>query len=226
MRTEENEAGGKTIVVYPGDDLEKIPRSHRDLLTAPLREVFETGPRDYFQRVADRCPFASMQAWLRALTDEDVWDLAFHRAGPEIPVEWTEAGFRWWTDAVTSAEITPARQPLREDLPPALLRYYALVDRVSWMPFGCAGGLEGAGPHEAVANFGYACRGADLDPSRSFVFGTNSGGDMLICTEDGRGGWLCHENGNIRLLGTIEEMIDWIYAELCAGRCPEYDYGA
>jgi hypothetical protein len=47
---------------------------------------------------------------------------------------------------------------------------------------------------------------------------------MLIYTEDGRGGWLCHENGKIHLLGTIEDTILWVYGELLANRCPDFDY--
>ncbi len=49
--------------------------------------------------------------------------------------------------------------------------------------------------------------------------------DMLICTSDGRGGWLCHENAHTHLLGTIAQTIDWVCSELLANRCPEHDYG-
>ena len=47
---------------------------------------------------------------------------------------------------------------------------------------------------------------------------------MLVYTKDGRGGWCCHENGKVHLLGTIEDTINWVYGELLAGRCPDFDY--
>jgi hypothetical protein len=81
MRTEKNDAEGKSIIVQPGDDLQKIPESHRMLLTPQLREAF-AGAGDYFREVADRCPFSAMEAWLRGLTADGVWDLVLHRAGP------------------------------------------------------------------------------------------------------------------------------------------------
>lgn len=224
MRSEKNEAGGKSVVLYPGDDLKKVPKSHRMLLTPQLREAFHD-PHSYFLRVAERCPFPSMAAWLRAVIADGVWELDLHRAGPSIPVEWTEAGIVWWSDDVRSAEITPARESVRADLPPALRQYYALVDRVSWMPFGCAGGLAGGGDHEPLTTFDYTYHGADIDPARTFVMGWSPGGDMLIYTADGRGGWFCHENGKIHLLGTIEDTIEWVYSELQADRCPDFDYG-
>ncbi len=223
MRTEKNEGGGRSVILYVGDDLKKVPRSHRALLTPQLREAF-ADPGSYFRRIAERCPFPAMAGWLRAVIAENLWDLALHRGVPPVPVEWTAAGIRWWSDGVRSAEITPAGDTVPDDLPPALRRYYSLVDRVSWMPFGCAGGLEGAGDRTPLTDFDYDYHGADIDPSRTFVLGSSTGGDMLIWTDDGRGGWFCHENGRIHLLGTIEDTIDWVYAELQADRCPDFDY--
>ena len=66
--------------------------------------------------------------------------------------------------------------------------------------------------------------GADVDPARTFVFGCSDCGDMIIYTAEGRGGWLCHENGKIHLLGTIEDTIEWVYSELLANRFPEFDH--
>ena len=45
---------------------------------------------------------------------------------------------------------------------------------------------------------------------------------MIVYTADGRGGWLCHENGEIRLLGSVLDTIDWVYGELLADRCPDF----
>jgi hypothetical protein len=193
------------------------------LLTPQLRAAF-AGAGDYFIRVADRCPFPAMKAWLQTLTADCDWDLALHRAGPEIPEEWTDAGIRWWSDDEMMAEIRPAEESVREDLPRALRQYYALVDGVSWMPFGSSGGLYGAGEYTPLTDFGHKYHGADICPSRTFVFGSSYCGDMLIYTDDGRGGWLCHGNGKIHFLGTIEEMIEWVYSELHANRHPNFDH--
>ncbi len=59
--------------------------------------------------------------------------------------------------------------------------------------------------------------------SVTFIFGWSLCGNMLIYTTSGRAGWLCHENGRIHLLGTIKDTIQWVYGELLANRCPEFD---
>ncbi len=220
MYTEDNDGGGKSVILIAGDSLKKVPKSHRMLITAPLREAF-ADPTGYFCEIADRCPFPTMAVWLKALIEEEEWELVLHRGVPE---SWTAAGIRWWSDRVRSAVITPSDGQVSTSLPPALGRYSALVDDVSWMPFGLAGGLYGVGDRMPLTDFYYTYQGAPIDPSRTFVLGSSFCGDMLIYTEDGRGGWLCHENGKIHLLGTIEETIEWVYGELQADRCPEFDY--
>ena len=65
---------------------------------------------------------------------------------------------------------------------------------------------------------------AGVNPSKTFAFGFSFCGDSLIYTEGDKAGWLCHENGRIHLLGTIEDTIKWVYKQLLADRCPEFDY--
>jgi hypothetical protein len=168
-------------------------------------------------------PLPSMAAWIRAIVAEGVWALGLHRSSRE---EWNAAGFTWWADGVTCAEITPATGSLSAKLPPALAMYYRLVDRVSWMPFGCAGGLYGHADHEPLTSFDSMYHGLEsaLDPRATYVFGSGPGGDKLIYTEDGRGGWMCVEDGQIHFLGTIEATVDWVYGELLANRSPDLDY--
>lgn len=221
MRTIKNEGGGKSVVLAPGDNLKRVRESHRMLITPRIKEAFADAS-EYFRSVAVCCPFPSMAAWLKVLIEEGDWELVLHRGVPE---EWTAAGIRWWSEKVRSAEITPASESNLSKLPPALRRYYSLVDQVSWMPFGCAGGLYGITDHTPLTNFYYTYHGADIKPAKTFVFGSSSCGDMVIYTADGRGGWLCHEDGKIHLLGTIEDTIEWVYCELLANRSPEFDYG-
>ncbi|AGA25022.1 hypothetical protein [Singulisphaera acidiphila] len=165
-----------------------------------------------------------MSAWLRALVDDGAWALGLHHS---FRGDWNAAAFCWWSDAVASAEIIPPARLTSGNLPPALAKYYRLVDSVSWMPFGCAGGLYGRAGHDPLTSFHemyHGCR-AGLDPEATYVFGSAAGGDKLIYTEDGRGGWMSVESGRIRFLGTIEETIDWVYGELLANRSPDLDYG-
>jgi hypothetical protein len=220
MQVEENEGGGKSVILEAGDSLDKVPKSHRDLITPQLRETF-SDPPSYFRQIADECSFPAMAAWLRILIEEENWELVLHRGDPE---EWTSAGIRWWSEKVRSAEITPACAVVPPGLPPTLGRYYSLVDEVSWMPFGCAGGLDGSSSHTPLTDFCFEYQGAEIDPAKTFVLGWSPCGDMLIYTDDGRGGWLAHETAEIQLLGTIEETIEWVYLELQADRCPDFDY--
>jgi hypothetical protein len=222
MFIEDNDGGGKSVFLTAGDSLAKIPKSHRKLLTPRLREVF-ADPLAHFQKVADSCPFASMAAWLNALLTGGTWILALHQGDPATL---TEAGFLWVSEEVLTAEITPSCGTKFPHQPPALRRYYSLVDGVRWMSFGCAGGLIGCQEYSSLADdfSHYEFHGADIDPAKTFVFGSSSCGDMLIYTEDGRGGWFCHENGKIHLLGTVEDTIQWIYGELLENRSPDFDY--
>src|SRR5947209_908123 len=148
MLTEENDAGGLSVFLVSGDDLNQVPASHRRLVTPTLVNVFDDPPA-YFLGVAGRCPFPQMSAWIRALVDDGAWALGLHRS---FRKDWNAAGFSWWSDAVRSAEITPPDGPSPGNLPPALARYYRLVDSVSWMPFGCAGGMYGHAGHNPLTS--------------------------------------------------------------------------
>lgn len=223
MLTEENEAGGLSTFDFIGDDLGAVPESHRGLVTPALARIFDD-PAAYFLGVARRCPFANMAAWIRALVDEGVWALALHRSFRE---DWNAAGFCWWAEAVQGAEIAPpVRRPSGRN-PPALARYHRVVDSVSWMPFGCSGGLYGHDGHEPLTSLPemYHGREAGLDPASTRLLGSDPGGNNLIVTADGRGGWMSVESGRIRLLGTIEATIEWVYGEMLANRSPGLDYG-
>ena len=116
MLTEENDAGGLSVFLVSGDDLNQVPASHRRLVTPTLVNVFDDPPA-YFLGVAGRCPFPQMSAWIRALVDDGAWALGLHRS---FRKDWNAAGFSWWSDAVRSAEITPPDGPSPGNLPPAL----------------------------------------------------------------------------------------------------------
>ncbi len=220
MEIDDNDGGGQTVTLGPGDRLERVPRSHRHLITPAIRQAFPN-PVEHFGQIAGRCPFPQMARWLKTLLAGHDWQLQLHQGDPK---EWTSAGFFWGSEQVRSALISLPGEDGFSESPAALRQYYSLVDAVSWMPFGYAGGLAGARDHSPLTEFAFDYHGAQVDPSAAFMWGGSLCGDMLIYTKDGRAGWLCHENGHIHLLGSIEVTINWVYGELLADRCPEYDY--
>jgi hypothetical protein len=220
MRTVENEVGGSSVFVAASDSLERVPPSHAALVTDRIREVF-VDPPAYFQTIADSCRFASMASWLRALAQEARWELALHVA---IPSELSVAGFAFHTRKVFGAEIGPSVGKASPQLPSAFQHYYSLVGHVHWMEFGHAGGLDGNADHTPLDTFPNEYNGAAIVPSETFVFGWSPGGDMLAYTQDDRAGWVSHETGKIHLLGSIEDTVNWVFAELLANRCPDFDY--
>src|SRR5687768_16906447 len=119
MRREENEAGGQSICLSPGDRLAEVPPPHRRLITPAIRAAFADPPR-YFRHVADRCPFPTMAAWLRALLAEGAWELRLHQGYSD---DYAAAGFDWSSAALRGAMITPPSARPRRRLPPALRRY-------------------------------------------------------------------------------------------------------
>jgi hypothetical protein len=219
MQIEENERGGKTVILTAGDNLDKVPRSHRYLLTPPLRAAFANPPA-HFLRIMKRCPFPHMARWLGALLSAGRWELQLNR-GPGSDKRFSMAGFDWRSDQVRGATIgLPAVVPPRT-FPQQLRQHYSLVEFVSWGGFGYGGSLDGLGDNLLLTAFAFDYHGADVDLEQTFVWGGNACGDMLICTMDGRGGWLGLGSHEIRLLGTIGDTIDWVYSELLAGRTPE-----
>jgi hypothetical protein len=220
MEIDENDGGGQSVLLVEGDTLDEVPDSHRDLITPAIQEAF-VNPRGHFRKIARKCPFPKMAAWLRALLKENDWELGLHHGDP---AEWTAAGFHWRSSKVFGAEIAPSAGPTPAALPAALQRFYSLVDSIRWLPFGYAGGLSSCKHHEPVSTFGRSYCGTKKETAKAVVFGWALCGDMLIYTEDDRGGWRSHENSQLHVLGTIEETIEWVFAELLANRRPDTDY--
>lgn len=133
------------------------------------------------------------------------------------------AGYGLSCPGVRGAEVGPPEDGTAvESLPDVLAEYYRSVGYVDWMGFGAAGGLDGRDGHPSLAAMDMDYHGADVDLSRTYVFGWSPCGDMIVYTADGRGGWLRHEDGEIRLLGRVLDTLDWVYGELLANRCPDF----
>ncbi len=214
----ENDAPGTSVTLVAGDDLAKVPKSHRKLLSPLLRDIFRDPP-GHFQRIAQACPFATMAKWLRAVLKNGGWKLELHRG--HVP-EWTSVGFLLYGPKVRAATITPSPGPPPATLPAALQSLYSLVDQVSWMRFAYSGGLYDAQTRREQPVFAVDNPGRMPQPTSVYAFGSSPCGDELVYTEDGRGGWRGHESGTVHFLGTIEETINWVFAELCADRCPDW----
>jgi hypothetical protein len=222
MKTEENCAGGETVLVSRKDSLERVPETHASLLTTGVREAFPD-PIAYFRKVAARSRFVAFRAWLERLLQGNQWELRLHTNGFESP---GIAAFAFRAPSITIAELAPPQsEPLDDSFPDEIVEFYSLVDWVHWSVYGGAGGIERGGPHRPISAFGKKFVGSKINPKKAGELGSTGCGDMFIYTSDGRGGMLCHENLHVHLIGTIGETFEWIFQELLEGREPEFNYG-
>jgi hypothetical protein len=224
MRFDEWAASGQTLVLDPGDDLDRIPRSHRKVVTAAVRAAF-TDPAGYLTQVANRCPFDRMARWLVRLAAEGRWTLCLHRGPPEAPG--SVAAFDWRAEGFRGAVIGLPDGSSWPKYPPALCEYYGLVGPVHWTRLTQSGGLKGAEDHlrlDIYASFDNY-KGDPIDPERTFVWGGSFCGDYLLYTDDGHAAYICLDDGYVHLLGTIPQAIDWVYGQLLADRWPDFDHG-
>jgi hypothetical protein len=218
MDITDEELGGTRVVLRQGDSLRSVPRSHRRLVTAEI-EAWWTDPVRVVRGIADRAVTPNMGQWFRRMADNGSWCLELHKSTHGA----MGAGYGLSCPGIRGAEVAPPpAKPVVKHLPAGLLDYYRLVGRVHWMGFGAAGGLDGLDGHMPLTAFGFNYHGADVELASTFAFGCSLCGDMIVCTADGRGGWLCHENGEIRLLGSVLYTVDWVYGELLADRCPDF----
>jgi hypothetical protein len=220
MDIEPNEAGGETAVLRAGDRLAAVPRSHRRLLSAPVRAVFGDVP-SHFTEIAARCPFPNMGRWLRSLVESGRWELQLVRGPDGADIR---AGFHWTSDRVRGATVTLPVEHTYE-LPATLRKYHALVNEVDWMGWPAAGGLWGVGAWVSPGAFAFDFRGDPIDPRRTFQLGGSLCGDMLVFTLDDRAGWLRLGSHEVRMIGSIADAIDWVFGELLARRVPEMGGG-
>lgn len=218
MEARPNDAPGKSVILVAGDDLAKVPESHRDLLSPQIRDVFSDQPAR-FRQLALACPFATMAKWLRAVLKEGQWQLELHRG--HVP-DWSSVAFYWHSSKVRGAAVTPSPGLPPATLPAALQSFYSLVDEVSWMKFAYAGGLYDARTRRELPVVRVNKPGRKPVSATVFAFGSSPCGDELVYTSDGRAGWRSHESGAVHFLGTIEDTINWVFGELCANRCPDW----
>lgn len=226
MRTEDNEMQGTTVVLTAGDRLDDVPESHQALITEDIQAVF-ADPFSYFDELAKRCPFHQMREWIRAGLKERNWELQLHRGWCDIAL----TGFEWQSESVRSAILELPRSCDLTEFPEELQEFWSLVGIVHWNGFGCSGGL-GACADETrntgdilmpLSCFDGNWTGATFDPDEAFSWGRSPCGDLVICLNDGRGGWAYLGDHKVHLLGSIGDTINHIFRRLIENRCPEWE---
>ncbi|MCE9532037.1 MAG: hypothetical protein K8T89_13070 [Planctomycetes bacterium] len=219
--TEEQLYDGVCVILNKGDSLNRVPKTHRRLITPEIREWWHN-PNGAMRWVADHAVSPLMGRWFGSMAENGQWRLELHQASHGE----SRAGFWFTCPDIRGAEVSPpvGKRPSNQ-LPQELAEYYRLIDYVDWMGFGAAGGFEGGADHTPLTNYAYEYFGDSVDPASTYIFGWSPCSDMIFYTADGRGGWVCHENGKVKLLGSVLNTIDWVYGELLADRCPDYPYG-
>jgi hypothetical protein len=209
------------LIVAPGDDLEAVPERFREPLTPFVREVF-ADPAKRFLNLAQRCPSKQMARWFRAVANEGTWELQLLQYSI-----YSRAGFLWKTRQVRGALVGLCDDPANVEglhffakVSRELHEFYKVVQFVLWKGFYRPGGVGGPGTHMPVWVSECDCDDTVVDPRSTYHMGHSSRGDVLIYTIDDRGGWLRPRTGEVVLLGSVAETLDWVFAELLAGREP------
>lgn len=220
MRIEQNEMSGVSVILTAGDSLDLVPETHQDLLDDTVRAAF-CDPVAWYRELAQRCPFSEMATWLNESMAESRWELHLNVAGWG---NWGQASFIARAEHVCPAWLTPRGtddEDLSDYLDP-LRDFYSLIDSVDWGGFGKSGGLDGPGSFTPLSALRCEWTGANFDPAEALIWGGSSAGHHLLALLDGRAGWAHAEHHEVRLTGSITDLVQWLFAELRAGRAPEW----
>ncbi|WP_020470865.1 hypothetical protein [Zavarzinella formosa] len=211
MEVRENETGGRTVNVFPGDSLKRVPASHAALITSDIRWIFADVP-GYFLRMAESAPVPAMAEWLRRMVAGGDWRLSLHRHKQSKE---TRAGFAWRSAVMHSAEIGP---PSGKEWPPGPVgEFFTLIGYLDWNGFGQTGTLHPPFPvlDERSDSIQDSLR---MDLSRAIAWGEFNG-DMLIAISPDFGGWITI-SGSVVPLGTVSDSIEWVFQSLLDNRSP------
>ncbi|QEL17019.1 hypothetical protein [Limnoglobus roseus] len=174
MEVTENETGGPTIKLYPGDRLSDVKGWHRKLLTPEIVTIFEDAPR-YFQNIADKAPVPEMAEWLNKLLAANDWLLELHKSN------WSKGGrasFYWKAEGIVGAEMGP---PMTKTYHPTVVgQLFELLGFIDWNGFGGTGGGDFHPPKPAAdvrATWMEEGEDVDLECSTCWCY---FNGDILI----------------------------------------------
>ncbi|MEM7386753.1 MAG: hypothetical protein AAF514_17590, partial [Verrucomicrobiota bacterium] len=182
-------------------------------------------PVRYFGDLAAKAPVPAMKQWLETILGEEDWQLNIHHVIYPGCKPLVSAGYEWWTEEkVVSGEISPPH-PEGPPMSVAILdRFFSVIDSVRWMPFGMAGGLFGCKPTNRLSQIEARFPNGEVDPDKAVMLGMGLGGDCYFYTPDDLGGCVaCSGKGHV--IGTIEDLLEWVFSGLNSGDPPEFDYG-
>jgi hypothetical protein len=209
----------KTLALTRSDSLEAIPRSYRKILL-PAIEAWWKDPREVLRSISEKAFTPNMREWFRCAINDGTFELYLHKASFG-----NQASLDVSCPSIRGAELTPP-EPDRsfEKYPAGLRELFALLGDIQWCGYLGGGGIDGPDGLLPLRMFEFDYHGADIEIDRAFGFGSCPGGDKIIATLDGQGGFLNHSSHEIHLHGTITETVDWVFGELLANRCPDFFY--
>jgi hypothetical protein len=213
-----NDCGGTTLILADGDNLDVVPDSHRDIVTEAIRDAF-VDPSSHFRQIAARTPLRNLRDYLAAFVEQGKWMLIL--ADTYMMERATIGAFQWFHPSMygcmfalaTSGPVDPRFAPLYSD-----------IELAHWGSIGHAGGILPSHEHIPLSVYGAPSTNPTFPVDSSTVFATSPCGDMMIYNAHGDAGYLSHESGASYVVGTIPEMLDWMFGQLMQDQLPEFDY--
>jgi hypothetical protein len=219
MKERPNQGGGTTFVLAEGDSLDLVPASHREIITNEIRDAFEN-PRQYFQEIAKRTDIDAFKQFLTKVTSAGEWRLIL--ADTFMMRRETVGAYYWSGPGLYGVMIEPGATEFEPtDCDPRFAPLYSLVRLVQWGEVACGGFLRSPGEQMSLDEYGEFPKSELFAAGKSTVFGSTECGDILVHDQHGLAGMMSHESGRVWRLGTIEDALEWVFAELLAGRPPE-----
>jgi hypothetical protein len=217
MMKRPNDGGGTTLMLAEGDDINALPDSHRDVLNDHIREAFRD-PAAFFSNVANRTTIPNLSRYLKAFVEQGRCTLLL--ADTYMPSRKTIGAFQWFHPEQHACMFSPTVEPCSDLRFAPLYKDFAMIH---WDLIGFAGGIFSYHNHTTVAHYGAASSDPVFPENSTIVFGNTVGGDMMICSPSGQSGFLSHETGASYVIGTVPEMLDWVFGQLILNQAPKFD---
>lgn len=221
MNQLDNQGGGTTIFLEPGDSLDSVPESHRDIITNEIRDAF-TDPHQYFLSIANRATIQRFRDYVTKVATDGQWRLVL--ADTYMMQRETVGAFLWTAEGVRGTMIAPGPATFdSRDCHPDFVPLYSLVQLVHWEQVAFSGGLLPPSRQHLLLDAGGYPESKVFQAESTTIFGRTSCGDLLVHDSQGTAGLFSHENGSAQVLGTIAEALEWVFGELLSGREPNLD---
>ena len=218
MMTIPNDAFGTTLLLSKGDDLDDVPESHQDMITESIKKAFQD-PVAHFSERAARTTIPNLQRYLNNGISGDNWLLLL--ADANLMERSTIAGFQWFHPDQRQCIFGLPDKPCTDK------RFSLFCDDFQfahWDQVGWSGGIFSHSKDTTIDQFNAPSTNPIFPADSTIVFGNSSCGDMMVVNESGQAGYLSHEDGASYVIGSLPEMLDWVFGELLQNREPEFDY--